>query len=141
MSLLSAADRAWLESAVTRLQSFLGFPLARVAIELVDDARMISLHQKHMALATTTDVLTFVQNGQGEAIDVDIAICVDEAARRGGGHSDRLRNELLLYALHGLLHAAGHDDHCEASFTRMHQEEDRILEAAGFGRIFEGGEQ
>jgi ssRNA-specific RNase YbeY (16S rRNA maturation enzyme) len=38
-----------------------------------------------------------------------------------------------------LLHAAGHDDRNADSYARMHAEEDRILEAAGFGRLFEGG--
>jgi ssRNA-specific RNase YbeY (16S rRNA maturation enzyme) len=84
-------------------------------------------------------------------VDVDIAICVDEAARRGQGAAQidgsaasasaphGTRGEILLYALHGLLHAAGHDDRDDDSYARMHAEEDRILEAAGFGRLFEGG--
>jgi ssRNA-specific RNase YbeY (16S rRNA maturation enzyme) len=42
--------------------------------------------------------------------------------------------------LHALLHACGHDDRDAASHARMHAEEDRILEAAGFGRLFEAGE-
>jgi len=108
-------------------------------VSVVGDARMRKLHLRHMGLDTTTDVLTFAQNAPGRPVDTDIAVCLDEAARRGQGTAHGTRGELLLYALHGLLHAAGHDDRDDASYARMHAEEDRILEAAGFGRIFEGG--
>ena len=137
---LPAADRNWLAEALARIEPILGFPVARAAVRFVDDAAMCALHARHMGLDSTTDVLTFAANGAGAPVDVDIAVCVDEAARRGQGTAHGTRGELLLYVLHGLLHAAGHDDLDDASYARMHAEEDRILEAAGFGRIFEGGQ-
>ncbi len=150
LATLSAADRAWLAAGIERIVPLLGFAVTRAAIELVHDDRMCMLHARHMGLDSTTDVLTFAQNAPGEPVDVDIAICVDEAARRGQGAAPHgsatspsvphgTRGEILLYALHGLLHAAGHDDRDADSYARMHAEEDRILEAAGFGRLFEGG--
>jgi probable rRNA maturation factor len=140
LSAMSAADRAWLAASIDALLPALGVPVARAAVEVVRDARMRSLHARHMGLDSTTDVLTFAQNAPGEPVDADIAVCVDEAVRRGAGAAHGARGELLLYALHALLHACGHDDRDEASFRRMHAEEDRILEAAGFGRLFEAGE-
>ncbi len=56
---------------------------------------------------------------------------------RQRGHS--VERELLLYAVHGLLHCAGFDDHGTAAFDRMHAEEDRILRAIGIGPIFIAG--
>lgn len=141
LTAVPAADRAWLEDALARVIAASGIPVARAAVSVVGDARMRELHQRHMGLGSTTDVLTFAQNAPGEPVDVDIAVCLDEARRRGQGTAHGTRGELLLYALHGMLHAAGHDDLDEASFRRMHAEEDRILEAAGFGRIFEGGSE
>jgi probable rRNA maturation factor len=140
LSAVPPADRAWIAAGLARIEPLLGFPVARAAIEFVRDDRMRALHARHMGLDSTTDVLTFAQNEPGRPVDVDIAVCVDEAARRGQGTPHGTRGELLLYALHGLLHASGHDDRDDASFARMHAEEDRILEAAGFGRIFEGGD-
>ena len=137
---LSAADRAWLAASLGSLLPHLGVPVARAAVEVVRDDRMRSLHARHMGLDSTTDVLTFAQNAPGEPVDADIAVCLDEAMRRGAGAAHGPRGELLLYALHALLHACGHDDRDDASFRRMHAEEDRILEAAGFGRLFEAGE-
>ena len=81
-------------------------------------------------LAELLGALGHVPGAAGEA----------QGRRRGQGTAHGTRGELLLYALHGLLHAAGHDDQDDASYRRMHAEEDRILDAAGFGRIFEGGQ-
>jgi len=47
-----------------------------------------------------------------------------------------VRHELLLYALHGLLHCCGYDDSTDADREVMHTEEDRILEAIGVGRVY-----
>lgn len=139
LAALAAADRDWLRASIARVIAASGVPVARIAVSVVGDDRMVELHRRHMSLDSTTDVLTFAQNAPGEPVDVDIAICLDEAVRRGQGTAHGARGELLLYALHGILHAAGHDDLDEPSYRRMHAEEDRILEAAGFGRIFDGG--
>ena len=140
LSALAAADRDWLRASIARVIAASGVPVARIAVSVVDDPRMVELHRRHMGLDSTTDVLTFAQNAPDEAVDVDIAVCLDAAVRRGQGTAHGARGELLLYALHALLHACGHDDRDDASFRRMHAEEDRILEAAGFGRLFEAGE-
>ena len=138
---LPPADRAWLAESVAAALRVAGIPVGRLAVEVVGDARMRELHARHMGLDSTTDVLTFAQNEPGLPIDADVAVCLDEAARRGEGTAHGTRGELLLYVLHGVLHAAGYDDRDDESYARMHAEEDRILEAAGFGRIFGGGDR
>ena len=140
LAALGADDRAWLEDALARVVPMLPAPVARAELEFVRDARMRALHARHLAIDETTDVMAFARNAPGEPVDADIAVCVDEARRRGGALAHGARGELLLYALHALLHACGHDDRDPASHARMHAEEDRILEAAGFGRLFEAGE-
>ncbi len=108
--------------------------VSRFTLRLVDDAEMARLHARHMNDPTTTDVLTFVDGDE-----VDVAVCVDEARRRSEEMGHELRRELLLYALHGMLHAAGMDDRTPEDFTRMHAEEDRLLAAAGLPPTFEPG--
>ena len=66
-------------------------------------------------------------------------LCLDEAARRSRDLEHPVEHELLLYAIHGVLHVLGHDDHDPAAFERMHAEEDRILEAIGVGPVFRRG--
>ena len=135
------ADDAWLRAMCARVLPLLPSPVARAAVEFVDDARMAAMHGRFMGLPTTTDVLTFAANEPGLPVDVDIAVCVDEAARRGAGRPQGAREELLLYIVHGLLHACGHDDRDEASYRAMHALEDEILERAGAGRLFRAGEE
>ena len=104
--------------------------------EIVGDAEMIRLHRVHSGQPATTDVLTFPAHAGGEPIEVDIVACADEAARRAAEFGHAVDRELLLYAIHGLLHCCGHDDHEPEAHERMHAEEDRILRALGVGATF-----
>ena len=135
-----AADRAWIQDAVRRALSTAGIPIRRLAVSVVRDPAMERLHARHLADPSTTDVLTFPASAPGDSVDADVAVCIDEASRRGAGTAHGARGELLLYVLHAVLHCRGHDDRDEASFRRMHDEKDRILREAGFGPIFGAGE-
>ena len=46
------------------------------------------------------------------------------------------RHELLLYAIHGMLHLSDYDDLTPRKYQAMHKEEDRILQQLGFGPVF-----
>jgi rRNA maturation RNase YbeY len=108
------------------------------SITLVDDAAMTALHARSMQLPTTTDVLTF-DLSEGEALDLDTVLCVDEARRRAAELGHDLSHELLLYAVHSLLHVRGFDDIKAAEARRMHREEDRLLSLVGVGPVFRKG--
>lgn len=108
----------------------------RVHLQVVDDAAMDRYHRQHSGVPGTTDVLTF-PNGSGPALDVDIIACADEAYRQSTERGHAPERELLLYAVHGVLHCLGHDDHDPEAYARMHAEEDRILAAIGVGSTFD----
>lgn len=117
-----------------------------VRIRIVGDDEMARMHEEYAGVPGTTDVLTFDLSGdesETPPLDVDIVTCLDEAqrqaARRGG--ADAPERELLLYALHGVLHCLGHDDHEENNFEAMHRAEDEILTHIGVGPIFRGEEK
>lgn len=129
--LVAAADAQWLRAHWKRLCAVAAPRLARLTIRLVDDAEMSRLHARHMNDPATTDVLTFV-----DGAEVDVAVCVDEARRRADELGHAVSRELLLYGLHGLLHAVGFDDRTPEDFARMHAEEDRLLAAIGVGATF-----
>ena len=135
--LLSIPELGFLQQGLARLAAELDVPCARCTIEVVDDRRMILLHQRWMDDPTPTDVLSFPMSHPGAPLDGDLAICLPEAERRCAEFAHDRIHELLLYALHGLLHLAGHEDSTEEGFARMHAEEDRLLEQAGFGRLFD----
>jgi len=113
-------------------------PLADLSLALVGDARMSALHHQFMRLPGPTDVLTFPLDldPRGRPLSGEIVLCVPEARRRAAASGAPVRNELLLYALHGLLHLCGFDDTTPAAFRVMHQTEDRILTQLGVGPVF-----
>lgn len=129
--LIATADAQWLCAQWRQLCAMAAPDLARLTIRLVQDPEMCRLHARHMNDPTTTDVLTFVDGDEA-----DVAVCVDEARRRSEEMGHELRRELLLYGLHGLLHATGFDDRTPEDFARMHAEEDRLLAAIGVGATF-----
>lgn len=130
----------WLENQFTRIANLAGVDRGQINLAIVDDRRMAEMHQQYSNEPGSTDVLTFDLRDQldGAQIPVegDIVICSDVAARQAQqrGHDTRL--ELLLYAVHGLLHLLGEDDHDPADYQKMHQREDELLKRAGLGPVF-----
>lgn len=112
--------------------------LREVVISLVGDETMSDLHAQSHDDPTPTDVLTYEleHDEEGNVTEGQIVICVPEAARRAGEHRMDVGHEVLLYALHGLLHLCGFDDRKKKDFDKMHATEDHILTLAGFGPLF-----
>ncbi|MEM0984182.1 MAG: rRNA maturation RNase YbeY [Planctomycetota bacterium] len=122
-------------AALTRCLAEFG-AAGELRVRVVDDAEMSALHLERSSVPGPTDVLTF-DLSDGDGLDCDVTVCLDEAARRASGD---VAPELVLYALHGALHCLGFDDRSNEDAARMHAEEDRLLEAAGLGRVFAEGQ-
>ena len=101
-------------------------PDAEVAIVLVDEGAMESLHVQWMDEPGPTDVLSFpmdelrpgsAENPTAPGLLGDIVLCpqVAEAQAQTAGHS--LMDELILLTTHGLLHLLGFD-HAEPDEER-----------------------
>ena len=102
---------------------------------------MSALHEQFMGIPGPTDVLTFPLDldTRGRPVAGEVVVCASEARRRAKEHGVPLERELLLYALHGLLHLCGYDDRTDASFRAMHRTEDQILTRLGVGPVFAPG--
>jgi probable rRNA maturation factor len=113
--------------------------LGEMSLALVNDARMSELHAQFMGIHGPTDVLTFPidQDDKGHVTSGEVIVCVPQARRAARRHRIPPRLELLLYALHGMLHLLGYDDRTARDFHTMHRTEDDILERLGFGRVFD----
>jgi len=139
---LDGGGRSWLREHAERALGIVaeGTGIAGrhdARLRLVGDEAMARAHEAHKGVSGTTDVLTFdLREDSGAPLDADILLCVDEAARQAAARGIPVARELLLYAVHGLLHCAGHDDPDEASAARMHAREDEILEALGVGTTY-----
>jgi probable rRNA maturation factor len=130
-----SVDAAWLKRQLNRALKLLKIDSGEWTITIVGDRAMAALHKKTMNLAGTTDVLTF-DLSDGDQLELDSVLCADEAARRAKELGHPLKVELLLYAIHSLLHVRGYDDIRAADAALMHRREDEILLGLGVGAVF-----
>jgi probable rRNA maturation factor len=112
---------------------------SELSLALINDKTMSQLHLRDMGRAGPTDVLTYELDhdpATGRCVSGEVVICVPEAKRQAKSQGTLVENELLLYALHGVLHLAGFDDRTERSFRKIHTMEDDILTRIGVGPVF-----
>jgi probable rRNA maturation factor len=135
---LRAAFNILRRNVTTRKRHRSGLPLREMNVVLVADARMSDLHVQFMNVPGPTDVLTFPidENDRGDVLTGEVYVCVPEALRRARERKIQPKLEVLLYALHGLLHLLGYDDTTDRGFRTMHRTEDAILTELGFGPVF-----
>ncbi len=99
---------------------------------------MSGLHEQFMGIPSPTDVLTFPLDADaaGNITAGEIYVCVPEARRRAKSRGIDPKREVLLYALHGMLHLLGYDDRTRGDYRIMHRTEDLILTELGLGPVF-----
>jgi probable rRNA maturation factor len=131
-------DQPALRRLVRRVCKPLRSPRTLVTVALVSDKTMRSLHRKFLGKAKITDVMSFDLSEPAEKRKLfDIIINVEQARRQAAGRGHSIQAETSLYLVHGLLHQLGYDDNTDRQARRMHLEEDRILNDAGFGNIYD----
>ncbi|MPM85095.1 Endoribonuclease YbeY [bioreactor metagenome] len=112
----------------------------------LDDRAMAQAHVDTMNVAGTTDVITLAYLEEPEALfpgdmGLELLIGVEVAAREGAARADSsFADELMLYLVHGCLHAAGENDLTERDRARMRRREAEVLgvlrQTCDFNRIF-----
>ena len=90
-----------------------------------DDPFIQVLNAEYRAKNKPTDVLSFAQDDP-EMVG-DIVISVPTAARQAEAASWPLGSEIVLLAIHGLLHLLGYDDETEAGAWDMQRRTEAIL--------------
>ena len=117
---------------------------AKIGVALVDDAHIADLNARHLNHEGPTDVLTFDlrdetdTDAESPAVDVegDIVMSIETAAAQARQRGHGTDAEAALYAVHGVLHLLGYDDHDEWDAVRMHTVEDEILSSVGIGAVY-----
>jgi probable rRNA maturation factor len=95
------------------------FPASAIQFVLVDRATMARVHGDFLGDSSETDVITFPYG--------EILVCPAVARDQSPGHGLDVEQEVLLYALHGLLHLVGYDDTTPALVRRMARAQSRLL--------------
>ena len=99
--------------------------LSAVHFVLVDRATMARVHGDFLGDPTETDVITFPYG--------EILVCPAIARDRTTEYGLETDQEVLLYALHGLLHLAGYDDTTPVLAKEMAIAQQQLLK-----RVLEG---
>jgi probable rRNA maturation factor len=104
---------------------------AQAGLNLLDEAEMSELNEKHMGWAQPTDVLSFPIDGIGGGVGWivgDVVICPSRAESQAASHTGSLDDELRLLVVHGALHLCGWDHVESDERDRMWARERELLE-------------
>jgi probable rRNA maturation factor len=132
-----------------RLAREMGRVLRRVrfpgdlSLVLVDDREIARLHAAHSGDPSPTDVLAFPLAGPtapgSGAPSGEVVLSVETALREARARGLRPRGEVLLYAVHGVLHLVGEDDHDPVRARRMDRRTLALLRALGYRHRIDRG--
>ncbi|MBI4567430.1 MAG: rRNA maturation RNase YbeY [Planctomycetes bacterium] len=100
-----------------------------LSVRVAGDEEVRDLHRRYLKDNSTTDVLTFDlrDDPQGPILSGDMIISADRAAVEARKRRVPVIDEMLTYALHGLLHLLGHDDATKDQARRMADETRRLF--------------
>jgi probable rRNA maturation factor len=82
---------------------------ALFSVTLLSRARMAAMNRRHLGHRGATDVISFGFRDPQGAVIGDIYLCPEVAASNARRLGVPVREELLRIAVHGTLHALGHD--------------------------------
>jgi rRNA maturation RNase YbeY len=97
-----------------------------LSFAFVGGAEMRRLNRRYLRHDFDTDVLSFPLDGDSGEIVISTDFAAREAAKRGIPEVE----ELLRYAVHGVLHLLGYDDHAPAAKRRMWAVQERYVRGA-----------
>lgn len=111
---------------------------AEISVAIVDDDAIHRLNRRHLQHDYPTDVLSFTLSEPSEALEAEIIVSGDTALREAARFGWSAEQELLLYVVHGVLHACGHDDHSPRKQAAMREAERAVLQNFGWTPQYEG---
>jgi len=112
------------------LREKLGDCQKEVSMVLVDNARIKELNKRFRGVKRATDVLAFSLGGEfisTKNLLGEVIISVEQAQIQAEQRGHCLEDELVLLAIHGILHLLGYNDEDEKEREVMEKEERKIL--------------
>ncbi|HOI54802.1 MAG TPA: rRNA maturation RNase YbeY [Phycisphaerae bacterium] len=117
-----------------------GLAAGALSVTLVDDAEISRINRQYLNHDGPTDVISFDLSDAGDdRLSGEIVVSAERAVRVATQRGTDPVGELLLYAVHGLLHLAGYDDRTTAQAARMHARENELLTALGYPDVYQQG--
>lgn len=109
---LKAAGKNVAEQEIEGLKKF------ELSIVTMTDEELRELNVQSLDHDYYTDILTFEIDRSDTTLISELYFSVDRAKENARKHKQSTEDELILLAIHGVLHLAGHDDH-EANARRV----------------------
>ncbi len=132
-------DSKALQSQIGQVLEILGETQCELSLLLTDDAEIRRLNKTYRNLDHATDVLSFPQdenavNESGDTLLGDVVISVETAARQAEEHHLSFNEELILLAIHGILHLLGYDHERSPQDARIMKDKTQVI----FETLFPG---
>jgi len=120
-------DTALFQSQIGQVLEKLDESDCELSLLLTDDVEIQELNRTYRDLDKATDVLSFPQdedavNETGDTLLGDVVISVETAARQAEEHHLSFNEELILLAIHGILHLLGYDHERSPKDARIMQD-------------------
>lgn len=109
-----------------------------LSFAVLDDATMHRVNRDSLDHDHPTDVLSFPMADDPVLVG-EILLSADTARREAAARGHPAYHELLLYAVHGVLHLLGYDDHDPKARARMRRAERAALAALGVPPVYGRG--
>ncbi len=123
------------DNLLTSLVEQRGLHNAALHVVVIDRRHMAELNRDFAGHTGPTDVLAFDFNpapgGPEDANELpvlaEIYVCADVATSAAGEYNTTQAYEMVLYAVHGMLHIRGYNDHTENERKEMRQHEQVVM--------------
>jgi probable rRNA maturation factor len=127
---LGAAFRASAGRAVSVLLKAEGYAKGgSINVCVMDDSRIRRINELYLGHDRPTDVISFnLSQGGTEALEAEIAVSAQAAARNAAQYGNTAQKELLVYIIHGVLHALGYDDRTAVQRAKMQEKTDAAID-------------
>lgn len=108
---------------------------AALSFLVVDDRRMQAINREQLGHDYPTDVITFPLEEEPVLMG-DVVVSAETARREAARRGHPPYHELMLYAVHGVMHLLGYDDHSPEDRRRMRRAERATLKAMGLPAVY-----
>jgi probable rRNA maturation factor len=100
-----------------------------IGISIIGEEAMTRMNEGFLRHKGSTDVITFdyADANRPKFVTGEIFVCLDEALLQARRFRVSWQNELVRYAVHGILHLFGYDDKSAAARRKMKREENRLM--------------
>lgn len=130
-----AADARRLRQAAIAAARYRGCDRGQLGIRVTDDATICELNRRHLGHPYATDVISFGYAYEPPRVEGELVVSDTTARREAARRGLEAADELVLYAVHGVLHVTGMEDAEPQDRRAMRQAEREILRELGFPDI------